>query len=201
MSPWELTTCRLIHGAGPWRPLIRSGLASSLTWSLADCVTLTETPNFSVLASPRTAGDSYIACGLGCVHSTLSLANWGPQTCVLIFCCCGNKCPQTQLLKTTYTHSSSQFLWVRSPGMDYRDPLLRVSQNCSHSVCWEWGHLRLGVLFQTHVAFGRTNFLVAMEFIEATSSRPVGETFLLYHLLQRDSPDQVTSTQDNITFD
>ena len=73
--------------------------------------------------------------------------------------------------------------------MDYRDPLLRVSQNCSHSVCWEWGHLRLGVLFQTHVAFGRTNFLVAMEFIEATSSRPVGETFLLYHLLQRDSPD------------
>lgn len=34
--------------------------------------------------------------------------------------------------------------------MDYRDPLLRVSQSCSHSVCWEWGHLRLGVLFQTH---------------------------------------------------
>lgn len=56
--------------------------------------------------------------------------------------------------------------------------MLRVSQCCGQSVSWEWGHLRLGILFQAFVTCGRISFLIAMEFMEAVSSRPAGETFL-----------------------
>ena len=81
----ESTTCH--HGSWPpadlsTEPVLR-GPGVGQAWLPAwlghlPTVTLTETPNFSVLASPRTDGDSYKACGLGCVHPTLSLASWGP---------------------------------------------------------------------------------------------------------------------------